>query len=91
MWVQRSFRLHARPRGFHLVTREVEEANRPIEPEGGKTALVGGPVDHTGALEHLGHARPQRRGCVEGSTPFALHVMIEACAWNRAEVAEVVP
>jgi len=26
MWVQRDVRLAARPRGFHLVTREVEEA-----------------------------------------------------------------
>ena len=26
MWLQRTIRLSARPRGFHLVTAEVEEA-----------------------------------------------------------------
>src|SRR3954452_15300486 len=31
IWVQRDVRLEARPRGFHLVTREVEEALPELE------------------------------------------------------------
>ena len=31
MWLQRTFRLPSRPRGFHLVTREVQEAVPELE------------------------------------------------------------
>jgi secondary thiamine-phosphate synthase enzyme len=47
MWVQRTIRLPARPRGFHLVTREVEEALPELgEIEVGLLHLL---IQHTSA------------------------------------------
>ena len=40
MWVQREIRLHPRPRGFHLVTREVLEQQIGIETWLGKLVVT---------------------------------------------------
>jgi secondary thiamine-phosphate synthase enzyme len=47
MWIQREIRLRARPRGFHLVTGEVEEAVPELrELRVGLASLV---IQHTSA------------------------------------------
>jgi secondary thiamine-phosphate synthase enzyme len=47
MWLQRTIRLPARPRGFHLVTREVAEALPELE--GVPVGLVHLLIQHTSA------------------------------------------
>ena len=60
MWVQRTIRLPARPRGFHLVTRQVEEALPELgEIEVGLLHLL---IQHTSASLALNeNASPEVR------------------------------
>jgi secondary thiamine-phosphate synthase enzyme len=60
MWVQRTIRLSARPRGFHLVTHEVEEALPGLgEIEVGLLHLL---IQHTSASLALNeNASPEVR------------------------------
>ena len=48
MWFQREIRLQARPRGFHLVTREIVHALRP-ELDGIEVGLAHLFIQHTSA------------------------------------------
>jgi secondary thiamine-phosphate synthase enzyme len=52
MWLQRSIRLPAMPRGFHLVTREVEDAVPELEQLAVGVAQVF--IKHTSASLTLG-------------------------------------
>jgi len=60
MWVQRTIRLPARPRGFHLITREVEETLPELgEIEVGLLHLL---IQHTSASLALNeNASPEVR------------------------------